>query len=139
VEKCLITQSMKVKIQKKGDNTKRRAVLPNEKDHMNFPGAGKLHRRASWQAALQDGLLGCTLRRVAEKDGPEGCPFLQAAPSFSAAHRTALFCSPPFCLLCSLSKILVFHLETWPSSPPAPQLVLSNKSFFSFQFNIIFP
>jgi len=38
-------------------------ALPNE--NMNFPRAGKLHRRAGRQAAPQDGQVGCTLRRSA--------------------------------------------------------------------------
>ena len=46
---------------------------------INFPRAGELHRRASWQAALQDGPVGCTLSLAAEKGGLEGCPFRQPA------------------------------------------------------------
>jgi len=60
-----------------------------------------------------------------EKGGPEGCPFVQLALSFSAARRPTLLSSvQPV----SLPKVHVFHLETRPSSPPGPlafQLVLS--------------
>jgi len=52
--------------------------------NMNFPRAGELHRRVGWQAALQDGPMGCTLRLASRlhiklgygKRRPEGCPFL---------------------------------------------------------------
>jgi len=59
---------------------------------MNFPQAGELHRRAGWQAALQDEPVGCTVSWVAGKGRPEGCPFLQpAGPPFCAA-RPFVFC-----------------------------------------------
>jgi len=49
------------------DNTKRRAGRPFcQMKNMNFLWAGKLHRRAGRQAALQDGPVGCTLRRAAQ-------------------------------------------------------------------------
>ena len=46
--------------------------------------------------------MGCTISLTAEK---------------RAGRKAAL--------LCSLPKINVFHLETWPSRPADPQLVLS--------------
>jgi len=108
--------------------------LTNEKHE--FSGGWRAAKRAGRQAALQDGPVGCTLRRaggctlnwVAEKGGPKDFHFLQAGPSLSASSRTVLLSSPPFCLLCSPPKIYVFHLETRPSSPPGPpalQFVLS--------------
>jgi len=110
---------------------------------MNFPQTGELHRRAGWQAALQDGPVGCTLRRGGVLHIKLGCGKGRARGlPFSAAHPT-LFCNlpdhvfvqligPPFCLLCSLLTAHIFHLETRPSSPPALQLVLS-------QINMCFP
>jgi len=92
--------------------------------NMNYPRAGELHRRVGRQAALQDWLVGCTLR------GPAGCgKGWSGGLPFSAAHP-ALFRSPPHrlfvqpallsCLLCSPSTVHIFQLETWPSSPPDP-------------------
>ena len=49
---------------------------------------------------------GCTLSWAAEKGGPEGCPFLQLAPPFSAARRTAFLCSTlarPY-ILCAAAR-----------------------------------
>ena len=105
-------------------NTKQRAGGPCCKmKNMTFPGAGDLHRRAGWQAALQDGPVGCKLSWASEKGGLEGCPFLQlAGPPFCAACWPALLSSvqptsPP--------KIHVFHLETRPFSLPSPPISVS--------------
>ena len=117
------------------DNTKRQAGGPYcQIKNINLLRAGKLHRRAGQQAALQDGSVGCTLRLhrpasctlslATERGGLEGYPFLQASPSFSADRPFVQPAGPSFCLLCRPPKIHVFHLETRPSGPPALQLVL---------------
>ena len=90
--------------------------------NMNFSRAGELHRRACRQAALQDGPVGCTLRRAGGLYIKLGCGkgWAGGLPCFSA--RPALFRSPldrffvqptgpPICLLCSLPSppISVIH------------------------------
>ena len=82
------------------------------------------------QAALQDWQVGCTLRGAsglhinwaAEKGGLEGCPFLQPAPPFFAARRTAFLCSPPACpsvltSACAARRQFTFFI--WKHDPPA--------------------
>ena len=70
--------------------------------------------------------LGCGKRRAG------GLPFSAAHPALFYSQPDLLFVQPvgpPFCLLCSPSKVHVFHLETRPPSlpgPPALQLVLSH-------------
>jgi len=103
--------------------------------NMNYPWAGELHRRAGWQAALQDwpvglrGAGGLHIKLGCGKGRSAGLPFF-------AARRTAFLCSLPArpSVLSSVQPaspptvVHVFHLETWPSSPPGPlalQLVLS--------------
>jgi len=87
--------------------------------NMNFPWAGELHGRAGRQAALQDRPVGCTLSWAAEKGGPEGCPFLQPTPPFSADRLFVQPAGPPFCLLCSPPAPRKFTFFIWKHSPPA--------------------
>jgi len=97
------------------DNTKRRAVLPNEKHEFS----------AGWQAAQKGGPAGCTtgqasglhIKLAYRKGQARGLPF--------SAVRPALFCNPPDHLIMqpiSLSKVRIFHLETQPSSRVGPTI-----------------
>jgi len=112
--------------------------------NMNFPWAGKLHRRAGRQAALQNGPVGYTLRQAGGLHSKLGSGKGRAGRLPFSATRPALFhsqpdhCSfvqptgPPFYLLCSPLKVYISHWETRPSSPPGPpalQLVLSYHNF----------
>jgi len=80
--------------------------------NMNFPGAGDLHRRAGQQAALQDGLVGCTLRQAGglhiklccRKGQAGGLPFSPGRPVLFRSppdHPFVQPAGPPFCLLCN--------------------------------------
>jgi len=113
------------------DNTKRKAGRAGgppccQTKNMNIPGTGELHRRAGRQAVLQDGPVGCTLRRADRMHIKLGC-------NKRAGRRAALFfrpacpfpqpATPPFCATCQLAllssvqpaKNSFFHLETRPS------------------------
>jgi len=85
VEKCLITQSIKVKIQKKADNTKRRAVLPNEKHEFS----------RGWQAAQKGEPAGCTTGRASGLHIKAGCRKGWAGGLPFSAGRPVFFRSPP--------------------------------------------
>jgi len=87
---------------------------------MNFSRAGELHRRACRQAALQDGPVGCTLRRAGGlyiklgcgKGWAGGLPCFSASPPFFAARWTAFLCSPParpsvFCVACLALQLVL--------------------------------
>jgi len=113
------------------DNTKWRAsrlegrvVLPNEKHQFSV----------GWRAAQKGGLAGCTTGRAsglhikagctlswaAEKGRPEGCPFLQPTPHFSATCRTTFLCSPlahPSVICAACQPIESLHFTE--SLPPA--------------------
>jgi len=93
---------------------------------MNFPWAGELHRRVGWQAALQDGPVGCTSRQAGvlhiklgcKKGQDGGLPFSQ-----SSACWIALLCSPPFCLESSMqptdgSRFSFGNTTLCPAGPP---------------------
>jgi len=63
-----------------------------------------------------------------EKGGPEGYPFLQPTPPFSATRRTAFLCSPPArpsVFSAAFRKFTFFIWKHSPPDPPALQLVLS--------------
>ena len=98
--------------------------------NMNFLRAGELHRRAGRQAAQQDRPVGCTLRWPTEKGGPEGCPFLQHSPPFSAIRQTTFLCSPPArpCVFNAACRKFTFFI--WEHGPPArPARRLSNQCY----------
>ena len=67
--------------------------------NMNFPRAGEMHRRCaqkhtSRQTALQDGPVGCTLRRAGGLHSKLGCGKGRAGGLPFSAARPALFRSP---------------------------------------------
>jgi len=97
---------------------------------MSFLGAGELHRRAGRQAALQDGPVGCTLKRAGGLHIKLGCRKGLAGGLPLSAGRPVLFRSPPdrpfvqpagppFCLLCSPPARRKFSFFIWKHSPPA--------------------
>ena len=121
-----------------------RAVLPNEKHE--FSGGWRTAQKGGSAGCTKDrasGLhikTGCTLIWAAEKGRLEGCPFLQASPSFATTCCAGpLLCSLPArpSVVCSLPKIHVYHLETRPSGLSGLKLVLSTVSVWACIFSTI--
>ena len=107
------------------DNTKRKAGRTGgpcyQMKNLNFLQAACHTEGQDDRLHYRTGQWAAHLNLVAEKDGPEGCSFLQPALPFSAARRTAL--------LCSLPAHRKFTFFIWkhglPARPAALQLVLS--------------
>jgi len=118
---------------------------------MNYPQAGKLHRRAGRQAAPQDWPVGCTLRGASGLHIKLGCGKGRSGGLPFSAARPALFCSPPhrlfvqpagppfylvFCAARQPTDSSRFSFgnmalqPTWPAAPPISVIRYANGFWF---------